>query len=131
MGRNPSKLRKKSRLESASSVLQTLLQNSKSPLSQQFDRWRLWKCWPDVVGAELARCTLPVGYQRGRLYIWVNHSARLQELTYMAQPLREKINAYMGRRWVSHIRFTLDRKSVPLSAQNISEDLTVGAKPKA
>lgn len=105
--------RKASRLESATHVLQSLLQNGKSPLAHQFLRWKLWRYWDEVVGPSAAKHTLPVAYDRGRLVVWVSDSARLQEMTFMARHLIQRINEFIGRRWVTNIRFTLDRHSVP------------------
>lgn len=104
---------RKSQLTAPADVLQALLQNSKSPLAEQFVRWRVWNSWPEVVGEEIAKHTLPVGYQKGTLYLYVNSAARMQELTFMCEHLIERINQYSNLRWVKYIRLTLDRRSVP------------------
>ena len=109
--------KRKGYLQDASQVLQSLLQNSKSPLSQPFTRWKLWQHWDKVVGESLAKICTPVGYQKGKLYIWVENSAYLQELQFMAKPLIKQVNEYLGKQWVSSIKLTLDRKSVPRSAE--------------
>ncbi len=109
----PSKKREASQPTLAGDVLQSLLQNSKSPLSDQFLRWKVWSSWPEVVGAEVAKNTLPVSYLQGELYVWVNHPARMQELIFCVRPLIRKINQYCGKTWIRRIRFTLDRRSVP------------------
>lgn len=98
-------------------VLQSLFQNSKSELSDQFLRWKIWSFWPQIVGPTLARCSQPVGYQKGRLYIWVDHSARMQELSFMVVDIRDKINQAVGKKWVRSIKFTLDRREVPKSEE--------------
>ena len=102
-------------------VLQAVLKNSKSPLSEQFIRWRLWNSWPDVMGTAIARQTLPVGYHEGILYVWVKNSSQMQDLIFLVKPVREKINQFAIRcgwpessgPWAHQVRFTLDRKSVP------------------
>lgn len=104
---------RKSQLTATAEVLQSLLQNRKSPLSEQFLRWRVWKAWPEVVGEEISKSTLPVGYIKGTLYIWVNSAVRLQELIFMLEALQGRINQYCGSRWVKSIRLTLDRRTVP------------------
>lgn len=115
MSDDSSKIRRKrnSHLTSASDVLQTLLQNGKGPLSQQFKRWRLWRFWEEVVGETIAKNTTPVSYSRGVLYVWVKNSVQLQELLFFTVPLRDKVNEYLGYKWVKMVRFTTDRKSVP------------------
>jgi len=109
------KLRKKrnSKLTPVSDVLQSLLQKGKGPLSQQFKRWRLWRFWGEVVGETIAENTTPVGYSKGVLYVWVKNSVQLQELLFFAIPLRNRVNEYLGYKWVKMVRFTTDRKSVP------------------
>jgi hypothetical protein len=108
---------KNSELAAVSKVLQTLLANGKSPLSDQFQRWKLWRFWPQVVGSTLSQVCEPVGFDRGRLWIWVKSSARLQEIRFFEDTLREKINAYVGREWARSLRFTLDRRGIPTEAQ--------------
>lgn len=115
------KPRAKSELAAVSKVLQTLLANGKSPLSDQFLRWKLWRFWPTVVGETLGRSCEPVGFDRGRLYIWVKSSARLQEIRFFEDVLRQKVNAYLGRAWARELRFTTDRRGIPREAEATPE----------
>ena len=108
--------RRKGHLASTSDVLQSLLQNSQSPLSQGFTRWKLWHHWSEVMGDSMAQHSAPVGYSKGVLYIWVDSSARMQEMIFLIRSIQNKINSYLGKRWVKSIKFTLDRKSVPQHA---------------
>ena len=98
-------------LAAAADVLQGLLQNSKSPLSDGFSRWRLEGQWSEVVGKTIAEQTWPVAFERGTLFIWVRHSAWMQQLWYFQDPIREKVNAHMGREWVKQVKFTLSRRA--------------------
>lgn len=107
------KNKKQQKPELASDVLQTLLQNGKSPLAEQFIRWKVWNSWGEIVGEQIAKHTLPVSYLKGELYVWVDHPARMQELTFCISELGFKINQFCRKKWVRRIRFTLDRKSVP------------------
>ncbi len=102
-----------SQLFTASDILQSLLTNGKGELSQQFQRWRLWRKWPEVVGRELAQVTQPVGYKRGTLILWADHPARIQDLHYIREALMIKINSYLGKKWIHNLTFTTDRRSVP------------------
>lgn len=112
---------KKKELLSASRVLQGLLGNGKSALSDGFLRWKIWRFWPQIVGPTLSKHCEPVGYQRGRLLIWVKSSPRLQEIRFFENTLRDKVNEHVGREWVKSIRFTLDRHGVPTSAEVSAE----------
>lgn len=123
MARDPSKKKdQKSRLMPVSSVLQSVLGNGKSPLSEQFTRWRLWRCWHEVVGETMSQSTQPVGYHKGRLYVWVSSSTQMQELRFLVGEIKDRINKYLGREYVKFIQFTLDKKSVPLAGQ-MKDDL--------
>jgi predicted nucleic acid-binding Zn ribbon protein len=113
--------KKSSELLPASNVLQTVLGNGKSALSDGFLRWKIWRFWSKIVGETLARHCDPVGYDRGRLYIWVKSSARMQEIRFFEFTIRDKVNEHVGRAWVRGIRFTLDRHGVP-SAENMSQE---------
>lgn len=73
------------------------------------------------MGATLGKVCEPVGFERGRLYIWVKSSARLQEIRFFEETLREKVNAHVGRQWTRSIRFTLDRHGIPRAAE-VSEE---------
>ena len=107
---------------SSSDVLQTLFQNSKSSLGQGFTRWKLWREWDAVVGETMAKVSTPVGYRQGVLYVWVNGSAQMQEMTFLAGDIIYKVNQYLGKKWVRRIKFTLDRKEVP-NIDEASENL--------
>jgi len=120
MGTIPKK-RKSADLMTASRVLQTLLANGKSPLSDQFLRWKIWRFWDQIVGKTLGNVCEPVGFERGRLYIWVKSSARLQEIRFFEDTLKEKVNAHVGREWAKSLRFTLDRHGIPKAA-DVSEE---------
>lgn len=126
------KPKRRSDLLTASKVLQRVLGNGKSALSDQFLRWKIWRFWPGIVGATLAKFCEPVGYDRGRLYIWVKSSARMQEIRFFEETLREKVNEHVGSNWVRQIRFTLDRQGVP-NAEEMSPQfkkfLDVGEGP--
>ncbi len=106
--------KRKSQLMSSAEVLQSLLQDVHSnPLSTQFKRWKLWQNWSEVVGETIAKNSRPVKIERRNLVVWVCHPVQLQELIFVKKPLMEKINEYMGHRWITNIHFTLEDKHVP------------------
>lgn len=108
-------------LQGASKVLQRVLGNGKSPLSDQFLRWKIWSFWPKIVGATLGKACEPVGYERGKLYVWVKSSARMQDIRFFETTLKEKVNEHVGSQWVRYIKFTLDRHGVP-NAEEMSPE---------
>jgi predicted nucleic acid-binding Zn ribbon protein len=111
MSTNAGDPKKKSQLTTASDVLQGLLQNSKSQLSDGFLRWRLEQQWPEVVGGTISEQTLPVAFEKGTLHIWVKHSAWMQQLWFFQDAIKEKVNAHLGKNWVKQVRFTLSRRA--------------------
>ncbi len=113
--------RSAAQLTAASDVLQGLLQNSKSQLADGFLRWRLEKQWPRVVGATIGEQTLPVAFERGTLHIWVRHSAWMQQLWFFQEAIKEKVNAHMGRPWVTQVRFTLSRRAATTTPGSFSD----------
>lgn len=102
--------RKASQLTDLSSVLQSLLADGKSPLSDQFLKFKLVKSWKKIVGPTAAEASLPVSLRFSRLVIWVKSSTRLQEMRFMEEDLKRRINSYLGSEQIKEIRFTLERR---------------------
>jgi hypothetical protein len=107
----------KPQFKSGSEVLQKLFEDGKSPLSEQFLRWKIWARWPDYVGVSLAKECEPVGYFRGTLYLWVRSSSSMHNLNFLKDQIQAEINKKLERTFVQKIRLTLDRKEVPTDAQ--------------
>jgi predicted nucleic acid-binding Zn ribbon protein len=105
------RVQKSAHLTTAADVLQGLLQNSKSQLSDGFIRWRLEQKWPEIVGKTISDQTLPVAFERGTLHIWVRHSTWMQQLWYFQEPIKEKVNAHLAKEWVKRVTFTLSRRA--------------------
>ena len=108
----------KGKLSIGSEVLQSLFENGKSPLSEQFMRWKLWAKWEEVVGPTIAKNAEPVGFNRGVLYVWVRNSTWMQQMIFMKDPMRETINKKFSANFVRMIKFTLDRREVPAEDQS-------------
>jgi predicted nucleic acid-binding Zn ribbon protein len=107
----------KRKLSIGSEVLQSLFENGKSPLSEQFMRWKLWAKWEEVVGPTISKNAEPVGFQRGVLYVWVRNSTWMQQMSFMGNHIRDTINQKFEKNFVKYIKFTLDRREVPTSDQ--------------
>ncbi|MGZ3793192.1 MAG: DUF721 domain-containing protein [Bdellovibrio sp.] len=113
-----------------SEVLQSLFENGKSPLSEQFMRWKLWAKWGEVVGPTIATNTEPVGFQRGVLYVWVRNSSWMQQMIFLKDPIRDTINKKFENNFVKYIKFTLDRRDVPNSNQESFKDMIQKIAPE-
>jgi hypothetical protein len=109
-------------VSNSTELLQSIFQNSKSPLGNEFQRWKLWMDWEKIVGKDIAKNTTPVSFRDGQLYVWVKNSVWLQEMSFLAGPLKDKINKSLGWNWIQRLIFTTDRKSVP-TVEESSQDL--------
>lgn len=101
------------KLNSSSAIIQGLFEAKSSPLSEQFVRWKIWYSWADYVGPTMANCCLPVGFDKGTLYVWVKNSTWMHHLQFLKDSLQEQINSRLGKVFVRRIRLTLDRKDAP------------------
>lgn len=87
-------------------VLQRLFENSKSPLADGFQRWKLESQWASVVGPTLAKHSRPINYDRGTLFIEVTNSVWLNEIRFLMEDIKFKVNQHMGKTWVQRIVFS-------------------------
>ena len=104
--------RKKSQLTTSCDVLQVLFENGKSPISDQFLRWKLWRKWPEIVGT-ISEHSKPVGFDRGTLIVWAENSTWLQHMIFFRDVIKDNVNKFVGRDWVQRVHLTLDARSVP------------------
>lgn len=107
------KKKKPSHLMTASSVLQGLLSNVQSPLAGPFVRYKIWRYWDEIVGVSVAKISVPVEVDKGRLLVWAKSSAHLQDLHFVAEAIKDQTNKFLGRKLIHSVRFTLDEKRVP------------------
>ena len=101
------------KLSSGSSIIQALFESKSSPLTEQFVRWKIWYSWADYVGPTMANCCLPVGYDKGTLFVWVKNSSWMHHLQFMKDSIQEQINIRLGKHFIKRIRLTLDRHEAP------------------
>lgn len=119
---NPmSKVDIKTRFKLGSEVLQSLFENGKSPLSDQFIRWKIWARWEEIVGPTIGKHSEPVGYYRGTLYLWVPHSTWMQQLVFMRAQIKTTVNRKLGKEYLKDVRLTLDRNAVPSTPREQQE----------
>ena len=104
--------KKNARIVASADVLQSLFENGKSPLSDQFLRWKVWLKWPDIVG-HVAEHSRPVGYHKGTLVVWTKNSTWLHHLLFFRDMIQENVNKHVGRPWVQKVHITADRRHVP------------------
>jgi hypothetical protein len=66
--------------------------------------------WAGVVGDEIARHTLGMAVRDGELAVCVDSPTWANELSLMAEELRVRLNATLGKDPVRSIRFTVSKK---------------------
>jgi hypothetical protein len=98
--------KRQDKLNQVADVLQRLFENGKSPLSDGFQRYRLEQKWPQVVGAQLAKYTRPVDYNRGLLTIAVTNASLLTELRFFQDEIITKVNTHLDQVWTTKLHFT-------------------------
>ena len=110
---------KKDSLTSLKDIISGLLGDSKLPFNP--DDARIWKVWDAVVGPVIARNSQPLSIKNRQLKVRVSDPIWFQELKFMEESIREKLNDRLGRRAVDKIEFRVgprlsDRKA-PLPNQ--------------
>lgn len=112
---------RQSQLTGSVEVLQALFENSNSPLSAPFMRWKLWKKWTEYVGPTIAAVTEPVGLRRGTLFLCVKSSAWMQQLLFMREQIKSTLNSKLPGQPIRTISFTLNRNLVPTNPEEQAE----------
>jgi predicted nucleic acid-binding Zn ribbon protein len=62
-------------------------------LQKRFDERRLVERWADVVGPEISRRARATRFEKGTLYVQVDHGAWMQELHFIEKELVGKLRA--------------------------------------
>ena len=104
----------KTKFKTSAEVLKSLFEEKAGgPVSEQFLRWKLWMNWADVVGKTTAEHTEPVAYHNGVLWLWVENSTWMQQMTFLSETIKNTINQKFKSNFVKVIKYTLDRKNTP------------------
>jgi len=83
-------------------VIDDLFTTSALPIN--LDDARIWKIWDRVVGKEIAEHARPSTINRGILLVKVTDSVWLQELEFMAETIKDKLNSRLRTDTVRKIR---------------------------
>ena len=93
--------------------------------------YRLWTFWDEVVGSALAARAQPAGFRDGVLSVRVGGAAWMQELQFMKEDLRERLNARLGAELIRDVYFVSGRVEPPPAARPAAARATDGAPPAA
>jgi len=88
-------------------VLTSLFKNSQLPFNPADGQ--IWKVWEDTVGQLIARNARPVWIKNGRLKVHVEDPIWLQELEFIGQDIKDRINKKLGRMAIENIEFRLKK----------------------
>jgi len=72
---------------------------------QQLRAYRIWTFWNDEVGELIARRAQPARFRGGVLFVTVATHSWMQELRFMKDDLRDRLNARLGADLVHDIFF--------------------------
>ena len=67
--------------------------------------YRVWVFWDDVVGAAVAARAQPASFRDGVLSVRVGGAAWMQELQFMKEDVRERLNERLGAELIRDIYF--------------------------
>ena len=98
---------KKHRLTSAADILEDIFKNKKSGLSDGYFLCQLVSFWKDIAGESIAKTGQPVKVTKQELTISLPSSCHLQEMQFVKEDLREKINKLFPHRRIKRIRLKI------------------------
>ena len=96
---------KKSNLTPIKDIITNLFGDSSLPFN--LDDAHIWKVWDEVVGDRIAGNAQPSWIKKGRLMVKVSDPIWLQELKFVGEDIKEKLNMKLGRKAVGQIDFSL------------------------
>lgn len=95
-----------------SEILQSLFNDPSLPLNPEDHR--IWQVWDGVVGPAVARNARPSWIRNKRLRVRVSGPIWLQELEFVAETIRNRLNEALGRQAIDRIDFRLGDPNAPV-----------------
>jgi len=90
-------------LSSISSILEEVFKKPKSPLSEGYFLCQLTQVWEELVGEEIAKVAFPVQFKNHQLTLSLPSSSHIQDMHFVKDTLRKKINQHFPDRKVYRI----------------------------
>jgi predicted nucleic acid-binding Zn ribbon protein len=72
---------------------------------QRLEVYRVWTFWADEVGPSIAARAKPLRFRAGVLFVRVASHAWMQELQFMKETIRERLNARLGAALIRDVYF--------------------------
>jgi hypothetical protein len=79
----------------------------KRGMTTRFREFNIVRLWPKAVGEKIAVQTQPDGWREGTLFVRTTSSVWVQQLHFMKDEIRSKLNALAGKTVVWDIRFSV------------------------
>lgn len=79
----------------------------KRGMAARLEENAFFKLWPKAVGAQIAAQTQPDGWRAGTLFVKTTSSVWVQQLHFMKEDIRRKMNELAGKTVVKEIHFTV------------------------
>jgi predicted nucleic acid-binding Zn ribbon protein len=95
--------RKQTKLQSIGEVLFSVLK--KRGMASKIEENALVKLWPEAVGMQIASKTKPDCLRNGTLFVKTVSPVWVQQLHFVKEEIREKLNQLSGNNTVKEIRF--------------------------
>ena len=96
---------KKESMTALKDILQGLLANSNLKFNPSDAE--IWEVWDEVVGPAIAEHAQPSGITKKTLRVRVEEPIWLQELEFVAETIKDKLNKKLGRNAVEKVIFRL------------------------
>jgi len=90
-------------------VITNLLSDGTLPFNP--DDARIWRVWDEVVGPAISSNARPSWIKNGKLKVRVSDPIWLQELEFVEESIREKLNTKLGRKAIDRIEFRIGQKN--------------------
>ncbi len=102
------------RLQSIGEILFSVLK--KRGMADKLAESALIKLWPKAVGPQIAAQTEPETLRSGTLFVKTTSSVWVQQLHFMKEDIRRKMNELAGRTAIKEIHFTVGYSPAPQHA---------------
>ncbi|MBE9504532.1 MAG: DUF721 domain-containing protein [Proteobacteria bacterium] len=116
--------RKKSTPQNISGILNSLLVSRK--IKKRIDDCKAMDLWDSVVGEKIASRTEPFALRDGVLKVYVSDHGWLQELQFLKEEIKDKLNEALGKDSIENLYFklgTVKEKEKEAVEPSLSEQL--------
>ena len=94
---------RKGSMQNIDTILSKYIDNSE--LGAKLKKFSLFNHWPEIVGSDISRKTVPQKIFKETLYIKVENATWASELGMLKPQLIEKINRFIGEETIKDLKF--------------------------